>query len=233
MKAMLLAAGRGERLRPLTDKIPKPMLCIDGMPLLERHIKRLAEIGVTDIVINTCWLAEQIEEYFYDSGRRFGVNISWSREVEALETGGGIAQALPMLGSEPFLLINGDVWSDFPLRQLSEINLPAGLDAQLVLVDNPEHHPQGDFSLRGDVVSYEEGERFTFSGISLFRPELFHSYQPAAGQCYPLREVLRPAILSARVAATIFSGSWCDVGTVERYQQLEAFVQQEKTINDR
>lgn len=233
MKAMLLAAGRGERLRPLTDKTPKPMLLIDGKPLLEHHIKRLAEIGVSDIVINTCWLAEQIEEYFHDSGRRFGVNISWSREVEALETGGGIAQALPLLGGEPFLLINGDVWSDFALRQLSEINLPAGLDAQLVLVDNPEHHPRGDFSLQGNVVSYEEGERFTFSGISLLRPELFHSYQPLTGQCFPLREVLRPAILSARVAATIFTGNWCDVGTVERYQQLEAFVQQEKTINDR
>lgn len=233
MKAMLLAAGRGERLRPLTDKTPKPMLLIDGKPLLEHHIKRLAEIGVSDIVINTCWLAEQIEEYFHDSGRRFGVNISWSREVEALETGGGIAQALPLLGGEPFLLINGDVWSDFALRQLSEINLPAGLDAQLVLVDNPEHHPRGDFSLQGNVVSYEEGKRFTFSGISLLRPELFHSYQPLTGQCFPLREVLRPAILSARVAATIFTGNWCDVGTVERYQQLEAFVQQEKTINDR
>jgi MurNAc alpha-1-phosphate uridylyltransferase len=223
MKAMILAAGRGERLRPLTDTTPKPMLPIDGKPLLEHHINRLAAVGIDKIVINTCWLGEQIEEYFADGGR-LGVNISWSREAQALETGGGISQALPLLGDQPFLLINGDVWSDFPLAELSKTHLSAELDAQLILVDNPEHHPQGDFSLDGKLVSYKEAQRYTFSGISLFRPALFAAYQASAGQCFPLRDVLRPAILAGRVSASVYTGNWCDVGTVERYQQLQSFV---------
>jgi len=223
MKAMILAAGRGERLRPLTDTTPKPMLPLNGKPLLEHHINRLVAIGVKDIVINTCWLGEQIEAYFAD-GRDFGVNISWSRESEALETGGGIRHALPFLGDQPFLLINGDVWSDFTLSELAETALPAELDARLVLVNNPEHNPQGDFSLDGNLVSYRENQRFTFSGISIFRPQLFAAYQSSAGQNFPLRDVLRPAILAGRVAGSIHTGSWYDVGTVERYQQLEAFV---------
>jgi len=224
MKAMILAAGRGERLRPLTDKCPKPMLPIDGKPLLEHHVNRLAAAGVTEIVINTCWLGEQIEEYFYDDGRRFGVTIRWSREAEALETGGGITQALPLLGDAPFLLINGDVWSDFPLTQLCQTTLSAELDARLVLVNNPQHHPQGDFSVDGGLASYKQGQHFTFSGISLFRPALFAAHQTNVGRCFPLRDVLRPAILSGRVAAELYPGSWCDVGTVERYQQLQTFV---------
>ena len=224
MKAMILAAGRGERLRPLTDTTPKPMLPINGKPLLEHHINRLAAAGIDEIVINTCWLGEQIEEYFADGGCRFGVNISWSREAHALETGGGISQALPLLGDEPFLLINGDVWSDFPLAELSETNLSPELDAKLVLVDNPDHHPQGDFSLDGKLVSYREAQRYTFSGISLFRPALFAAFQASAGQCFPLRDVLRPAILAGRVSASVYTGSWCDVGTVERYQQLQNFL---------
>ena len=145
MKAMILAAGRGERLRPLTDRTPKPMLAVNGKPLLEHHVRRLAAAGITEIVINTCWLGDQIEAYFSDDGRRLGVNISWSREAEALETGGGITRALPLLGESPFLLINGDVWSDFPLAELSQAGLSEELDARLVLVDNPPHHPQGDF----------------------------------------------------------------------------------------
>jgi len=233
VKAMILAAGRGERLRPLTDKTPKPMLPVDGKPLLERHIERLAAIGIEYIVINTCWLGEQIEAYFSDHGRRFGVNISWSREIEALETGGGISRALPLLGDEPFLLINGDVWSDFPLAELSEINMHEGLDAQLVLVDNPHHHPQGDFSMQGNLVSYEDGQRFTFSGISLIRPALFVAYKNDAGASFPLRDVLRPAIVAGRVGASIYTGHWCDVGTVERYQQLDTYIKNRKTVNDR
>lgn len=222
MKAMILAAGRGERLRPLTDTTPKPMLPINGKPMLEHHIKRLAAAGITEIVINTCWLGEQIETYFNDDGRRLGVTISWSREVEALETGGGITRALPLLGDEPFMLINGDVWSDFPLAELCETKLNAGLDAALVLVKNPQHHPRGDFSVDGNLVSYKEGQRYTFSGISLFRPTLFAAHQNGSAECFPLRDVLRPAILSGRVAASVYTGSWCDVGTVERYQQLKA-----------
>ena len=223
MKAMILAAGRGERLRPLTDTTPKPMLPVNGKPLLEHHINRLVAIGIKDIVINTCWLGDQIEAYFAE-GHDFGVNISWSRETEALETGGGIRQALPHLGDQPFLLITGDVWSDFPLSTLAEITLPADLDAQLVLVNNPEHHPQGDFSLDENLINYNGHTNYTFSGISLFRPELFAAYQSSAGQNFPLREVLRPAILAGRVAGSIHTGSWYDVGTVERYQQLQTFL---------
>ena len=221
MKAMILAAGRGERLRPLTDRTPKPMLAVIGKPLLEHHIRRLAAADITDIVINTCWLGDQIEAYFSDDGRRLGVNISWSREAEALETGGGITRALPLLGESPFLLINGDVWSDFPLAELSQAGLSEELDARLVLVDNPRHHPQGDFSLDSGLAGYAEGQRLTFSGISLFRPQLFAAYQKAEQTCFPLRDVLRPAILAQRVGAVYFRGSWCDVGTVERYRQLQ------------
>jgi len=129
MKAMILAAGRGERLRPLTDSIPKPMLQVAGKPLLEHHLERLAAAGITEIVINTSWLGEQIQEYFNDCQQRLGVIISWSREVTALETGGGIAKALPLLGDEPFILINGDVWSDYPLDQLRDHKLSDDLDA--------------------------------------------------------------------------------------------------------
>lgn len=221
MKAMILAAGRGERLRPLTDSTPKPMLAVDGKPLLEHHINRLAAAGITEIVINTCWLGEQIEAYFSDNGRRLGVNISWSREAEALETGGGITQALPLLGESPFILVNGDVWSDFPLAEFCRAGLPAELDARLVLVNNPRHHPRGDFSLDRGLAGYAEVQRLTFSGISLFRPQLFAPYRDSVQPCFPLRDVLRPAILAGRVGATHFSGSWCDVGTVERYRQLQ------------
>ncbi len=224
MKAMILAAGRGERLRPLTDTTPKPMLPVNGKPLLEHHINRLAAAGITEIVINTCWLGEQIEAYFHDNGRRLGVTINWSREDEALETGGGITRAHPLLGDQPFLLVNGDVWSDFPLAQLCQTTLHANLDAVLVLVNNPQHHPQGDFSVDGNLVSYSEGQRYTFSGISLFRPALFAAHQKGSAECFPLRDVLRPAILSGRVAASVYTGSWCDVGTVERYQQLQTIV---------
>ncbi len=229
MKAMILAAGRGERLRPLTDSLPKPMLPVAGKPLLEHHIERLVASGITDIVINTCWLAEKIEAYFADAGARLGASIQWSRELEALETGGGIAKALPLLGNEPFLLINGDVWTDFPLQPLIIEGLPDHLDAWLVLVNNPVQHSQGDFSLLDGRVGYDSGERFTFSGISLLRPALFAARAPGDSPWFPLRDVLRPAILKHRVGGAVYTGSWCDVGTVERYEQLQLSVEQGQT----
>ena len=227
MKAMILAAGRGERLRPLTDSIPKPMLQVAGKPLLEHHLERLAAAGITDIVINTSWLAEQIEEYFNDCQARLGVTISWSREVTALETGGGIAKALPLLGNEPFILINGDVWSDYPLDQLRNHKLSDDLDAWLLLVGNPPHNSRGDFALQNGRVDYADEQTSTFSGISLIRPALFSSdLEP--GSAFPLRDVLRPAIVAGRVGGDIYTGSWCDVGTLERYEQLQDALVQSK-----
>ena len=220
MKAMILAAGRGERLRPLTDSTPKPMLQVAGKPLLEHHLVRLAAAGITDIVINTSWLAEQIEDYFNDCQQRLGVTISWSREATALETGGGIAKALPLLGDQPFMLINGDVWSDYPLAQLQDNKLSNDLDAWLLLVANPPHNPRGDFALQDGRINYAQEQTSTFSGISLIHPKLFVT-DSASGSAFPLRDVLRPAIVAGRVGGDIYSGSWCDVGTLERYQQLQ------------
>ena len=220
MKAMILAAGRGERLRPLTDSTPKPMLQVAGKPLLEHHLERLAAVGITDIVINTSWLAEQIEDYFNHCQQRLGVTISWSREETALETGGGIAKALPLLGDEPFVLINGDVWSDYPLAQLRDKKLSDNLDAWLLLVANPPHNARGDFAIQGGRVGYADQRTSTFSGISLIRPALFVT-DFERGSAFPLRDVLRPAIVAGRVGGDIYTGSWCDVGTLERYEQLQ------------
>jgi MurNAc alpha-1-phosphate uridylyltransferase len=213
MKAMILAAGFGSRLRPLTETTPKPLLQVGGKPLLQYHLQRLATAGITDIVINISWLAEQIEDYFGD-GSHFGVSIDWSREAQPLETGGGIANALPLLGSEPFLLINGDVWTDFPLHSIS---LDQDADAHLVMVANPEHNPSGDFAIANSLVSYDAGPKYTFSGISLFRPQLFAGFQE---DCFPLRDAMRPAILSGRVTGAVYTGQWWDIGTVERLTQL-------------
>ena len=213
MKAMILAAGFGSRLRPLTETIPKPLLKVGGKPLLQYHLERLAAAGITDIIINTSWLAELIEDYFGD-GSDFGVKIQWSREEQPLETGGGIARALPLLGREPFLLINGDVWTDFPLHSVS---LDKGMDAHLVMVTNPKHHPEGDFAVANNLVSYDVGSKYTFSGISLFRPQLFAGYEE---DCFPLRDVMRPAILSGNVSGEVYTGDWWDIGTVDRLSRL-------------
>jgi len=217
MKAMILAAGLGARLRPLTDRIPKPMLKIDGEPLLAYHLKRLSAAGITEIVINISWLADQIEDYFSD-GSDFGVNINWSREPSPLETGGGIFNALPALGTAPFLLISGDVWTDFPIETLSIKPLEPKNLAHLVLVDNPEHNLQGDFSLESNRVGFGS-ERHTYSGISMLSPELFNDIDTQEN-VFPLRNVLRPAILSNRISGTLYSGEWCDVGTLQRYTKL-------------
>jgi MurNAc alpha-1-phosphate uridylyltransferase len=218
MKAMILAAGFGKRLRPLTDTTPKPLLPVGGKPLMQHHIERLAAVGITDLVINISWLAEQIEDYFGD-GSDYGVAISWSREQQPLETGGGITNALPLLGDQPFLLINGDIWTDFPLQTITG-NLSSELDGWLLLVDNPGHNPQGDFGLvEGKLVS-EASEKYTFSGISLLRPQLF-SGLGMSKPCFPLRDILRPAIDAQRISGQVYRGQWCDVGTVERYRQID------------
>ena len=221
MRAMILAAGFGKRMRPLTELTPKPLLMVAGKPLLQHHIERLAAAGITELVINTSWLAEQIEDYFGD-GSDFGVTISWSREAQPLETGGGIAKALPMLGTAPFLLINGDVWTDFPIHRISLKTLEQDKDAWLLLVNNPEHNPKGDFCLSAQMVSFEGNPCFTFSGISLMRPQLFASYQSnnPEQQAFRWLDVMTAAVDAGRVAGELYSGQWWDVGTVERYHQL-------------
>jgi MurNAc alpha-1-phosphate uridylyltransferase len=218
---MILAAGYGKRLQPLTNKTPKPLLPVAGKPLLQHHIEHLASIGITDIVINTSWLAEQIEDYF-GNGSDYAVNITWSRETKPLETGGGISKALPLLGEKPFLLINGDVWTDFSFSSIANYQLSADQMAWLLLVENPKHNPKGDFGLMGNSVSYQTQVSFTFSGVSMIRPKLIRDYvkNHAQQQSFPLRDVLRPAIEQQTVAGTIYSGRWCDVGTPERYKAL-------------
>ncbi len=214
MKAMILAAGRGERMRPLTDHTPKPLLEVAGRRLIEYHIQNLVGAGITELVINHAHLGEQIETALGD-GSVYGVSIQYSIEEEALETAGGIFNALPLFDDAPFVVVNGDVWTDYPIRQL-----PVSIEglAHLVLVDNPEHNLQGDFVLQGGQVKVEGEPKFTFSGISIIRPELFAGCQSGA---FPLAPLLRQAMQSGKVTGEHYRGEWCDVGTPERLQQLD------------
>lgn len=225
MKAMILAAGFGERLRPLTNDTPKPLLKIANKPLIQYHVERLVDAGVRELVINTSWLGDKIESFLGD-GSRFGVRIQWSRESEPLETGGGIRRALPMLGGEPFLVINGDVWTQYPLCKLVEREWTEEMDAHLVLVPNPVHHPEGDFTLdeRGCVRYPEKGVgTFTFSGISVMRPEIFAMFS-SASERFPIRDVLAGGIRDGYVTGEVYAESWWDVGTLERLEALNALV---------
>lgn len=223
MRAMILAAGRGERMRPLTDHTPKPLLPAGGKPLIVWHIERLAAAGIRDIVINHAWLGEQLPATLGD-GSAFGVHIAYSAEPSALETAGGIAQALPLLGAQPFLVINGDIWCDWDPGQAAQA--AARLDAEradawLALVDNPEHHPHGDFALdAGGRVHAAGASKLTFAGIGIYRPALFHGL-PAATPA-PLAPLLRQAMAREAVLGTHHRGLWTDVGTPERLQALDA-----------
>lgn len=214
-RAMILAAGRGERMRPLTDHTPKPLLRAGGKALIEYHIEALAAAGVEAIIINRAHLGDRIEAALGD-GARYGVAIAYSREETALETGGGIFNALGLLDSDPFVVINGDVWTDYPFARLPR--KPRGL-AHLVLVDNPEHHPGGDFSLTDGTVGVGPAARLTFSGIGVYRRELFDGCRPGA---FPLAPLLRRAALEGRVTGEHYRGGWLDVGTPERLRALDA-----------
>jgi MurNAc alpha-1-phosphate uridylyltransferase len=215
MKAMILAAGKGERLRPLTLHTPKPLVPVGGVPLIEYHIRALVTAGFRELVINHAWLGTQIEAYLGD-GTRFGVSIAYSAEGEPLETGGGIHRALPLLGDDPFLLVNGDIWTDYDFAGLRRA--PQGL-AHLVLVDNPEHHPEGDFCLRdGRVGARGADAGLTYSGIAVLDPALFAGCRPGAFKLAPL---LLAAMAEGRVAGEHFRGRWVDVGTHERLAEVE------------
>ncbi|MBN8441311.1 MAG: nucleotidyltransferase family protein [Thauera sp.] len=214
---MILAAGRGERMRPLTDHCPKPLLEAGGKPLIVWHIERLRAAGFTELVINHAHLGHLLEQALGD-GSRFGVRIHWSAEREALETAGGIRQALPLLGDAPFLVVNGDVFCD---ADFSTLKLAPGDLAELLLVPNPEHHPEGDFALRRDrlVADATAASKLTFSGIGVYHPELFATIEP--GATAKLAPLLRAAIAAGRVGGRRHDGVWIDVGTPARLTELD------------
>ena len=216
MKAMILAAGRGERMRPLTDDRPKPLLEAGGKPIIVWVIEALARARFTELVINVSHLGERIERALGD-GRRWEVRIDYSHEREALETAGGIANALPLLGASPFAVVNGDIHTDFDFVQL---DAPApGAVAHLVLVDNPPHHPGGDFALEGGRVANEGEALYTFSGIGVYDPSLFSHIQ--RGTKCQLASVLRPRIAAGLVTGEHYRGRWQDIGTPERLAALD------------
>lgn len=224
MRAMILAAGLGTRMRPLTLDTPKPLLKVADRPMIEHHILRLSEAGITDLVINHAWLGEQIEDYLGD-GSQFGVTINYSAESEPLETAGGIAKALTLLSpdqEEPFVVVNGDIYCDYPFAQLPA-QLAENTMAHLVLVDNPEHNPQGDFVLQGKSVVVKatdtRASQLTFSGISVLSPRLFKDIQP--GEKAPLAPLLRQAIANEQVTGERCSAYWVDVGTPERLAEVD------------
>lgn len=215
MKAMILAAGKGERLRPLTLHTPKPLVRAGGVPLIEYHLRALKRAGFTDVVINHAWLGQQIEDYLGD-GQRLGLNIAYSPEGEPLETGGGIFRALPLLGDEPFLVVNGDIWTDCDFAPLKA---PIKGLAHLVLVDNPLHHPTGDFALVGGEIRDDASlSRLTYSGIAVLHPQLFAGCSAGAFKLAPL---LREAMGKGQVTGEHFTGRWVDVGTHERLADVE------------
>jgi len=219
MKAMILAAGLGTRMRPLTDHMPKPLLSVGGRPLIVWHLEKLKQCGFTDIVINIAWLGGMIPEALGD-GEQFGLSIRYSdeRDETALETGGGIFKALPLLGDEPFLVVNGDIWCDYEFSSVSPIALQDL--AHLVLVDNPAHHLKGDFRLDSASRVHSEGEgKLTFSGLSYLHPALFEGIKKGA---QPLAPILRRAMHSGQVSGEYHTGEWQDIGTPERLSQLDS-----------
>ena len=214
--AMILAAGRGKRMRPLTDHTPKPLLAVGGKPLIEHHIEKLAAAGCERIVINLAYLGKQIRTHL-GSGERFGVELLFSDEGESgLETAGGIRKALPLLGDAPFWLVNGDVWTDFDFCQLP-CELAAGDLGHLMMVANPEHNPHGDFVLDQGRLKHEGEHKLTYSGVALLAPALVAELPIGVA---PLAPLLKHAMAKGRIAGSQLNARWCDVGTPERLMQL-------------
>ncbi len=215
---MVLAAGRGERLRPLTDRIPKPLVEVRGEPLIVRHLAALRRAGITEVVVNLSWLGDLLRAALGD-GSRFGVSIRYSEEGPVpLETGGGIRRALPLLGSGPFLVVSGDIWTQFDFTTLA---IPAGALAHLVLIPNPPHVPNGDFGLDGNHVTPRAGapQTYTYGNIGLYTGEFFARFTE---ERFPLIQPLNRAIGEGRLTGQLYGGPWCDVGTLERLRNLEA-----------
>lgn len=228
MKAMVLAAGEGRRMKPLTDVTPKPLLTVSGRPLIEHHIVGLRDAGVTEIIVNVSYLGQQLVEFLGD-GSRWSVELTVSKEAAPLETAGGVVQALPCLGEKPFLLVNGDIYTDFPFATLKQVSLTAG-GGHLVLVSNPPHHPEGDFCLYGQrLASVEDNalagrsaasiQSLTYSGIGLYDPQLFAAEAPGKK---PLRPLLDRAVAGELLQGELYSGVWEDIGTPERLASINA-----------
>jgi len=221
MKAMILAAGRGERMRPLTDALPKPLLVVRGKPLIVHHLEALARAGVREVVINLAWLGAKIRDALGEGGR-WGLRIAYSDEGEvAFETGGGIFRALPLLGDAPFLVVNGDVWTDFDFTQ---VRIEADADAHLVLVPNPPQHARGDFTLADGRVGEDSSPgamRYTYSGLGMYRPGFFAGCAPGR---FPLLPLLQRAIAARRLTGQLYGGLWQDIGTPERLAAINAAV---------
>ena len=219
-KALIFAAGFGTRLAPLTNTVPKPLIPVCGKPLIEYHIEKLVQIGVTELVINSHWLADKLVDHIGD-GSRFGAAVQWSHEAEILNTGGGMKNALPLLGAAPFIVINADIWTEYNFARLCELRLQPG-EAHLVMVANPIEHPEGDFAIgaQGRLVADSQQATFTYAGIGLFTAEFISRY-PAESAAFPLREPLQQAVADNRVAAELYKGAWQDVGTMDRLAALE------------
>lgn len=215
MKAMILAAGRGERLRPLTDEIPKPLIKVAGKSLIEYHLLNLVSAGIKEIIINTAWLAEKIHQQLGD-GSNYGITIQYSDEGEALETAGGIVNALPLLGNKPFLVVNGDIWCDFNFSEL--IPLKPGEQAHLILVNNPGHNQKGDFALQDNLIKNTGETMHTYSGIGLYSAEFFAEQNAGIVSLAP---IIRNKCENDLVSGQFYDGRWTDVGTIERLQELE------------
>jgi MurNAc alpha-1-phosphate uridylyltransferase len=216
MKAMILAAGRGERMRPLTDHTPKPLLKVGGKPLIVWHLERLAKAGFKEVVINHAHLGEQIEQALGD-GSQWGMQVQYSPEKTALETAGGIANALPMLGAEPFLVVNGDTFTEIDFGVLTHA-LQANHHAHLVLVNNPPQHPNGDFAIEAGRLKNTGEKMLTFSGVGVYHPDLFASV--TRGEPAKLAPLLRQAIAENQATAEYYQGVWHDIGTPERLNML-------------
>lgn len=225
MKAMILAAGLGNRMRPLTLYKPKPLLEVGGKALIVWHIEKLKKIGVTEIVINSAWLADILIGTLGD-GSQFGVTIRWTREDEGLETAGGIINALALLGDQPFILVNGDVWTTFDFASLLDVNLANDL-AHLVFVNNPEQHPQGDFTLaNGRAYTFDQnqqGENLTYSGVAVINPKMFDGLEQGKR---PLAPLLKQGMLDGKISAEKMQAAWVDVGTPERLTALDLQIRQ-------
>jgi MurNAc alpha-1-phosphate uridylyltransferase len=217
MKTIILAAGRGERMQPLTNTTPKPLLKAGGKRLIEHSIEALVDAGFNDIVINYAHLGEQFPLVLGD-GSRYNATIQYSNErAGRLETAGGIVNALPLLGNDPFLVVNGDIWTDYPFHQLNAVSLSANLLCHLVLVNNPDHNPTGDFALTSGLLSETGQQKFTYSGIGIYHPALFAGLKP---EPKPLKPLIMKAIGAQQAAGEIYGGQWSDIGTVKRLETL-------------
>lgn len=235
-QAMILAAGKGTRLRPLTLETPKPLVEVDGQPLIVWHIKALKAAGITDITINASWLADKLMDVLGD-GSQFGVTLHWSpEEGEPLETAGGIFQALQTgkLRDAPFILVNSDVWTTYDFSQLTSYELSADQRAHLLLIDNPEHNDSGDFAIHNGLASEQaigDGDKYTFAGISVISPRLVDGL--VSGQTAALAPLLKQAMIKFQVTAEVITDNWIDVGTPERLEQVNRFIQNKGVGNHR